>query len=163
MEAVKDYREPNHSLFQSIPDAWVPDAEFMCLDCLSQFFAFYWQYLIGLGLAINRPPFSNDIDLKSLVAIAAYMGLWATVFRGKTCTWNDYLDQYFDFQVARYRVRPIPPGAVKISQAHFFTVALIAIGACILHPYGHSVLFHTAIDSVFLFIHPLPKRFTDFP
>ena len=60
-------------------------------------------------------------------------------------------------------MRPIPRGAVTTSQAHFFTAALIAIGACILYPYGHSILFHAAIDSVFLFIYPSLKRFTDFP
>lgn len=163
MDAVKGYRKPNHGLFYFIPDAWVPYAELMRLDRLSGFWAFYWRYLIGLGFAINLPPFSNDIDLKSLVVLAAYLGLWATVFRGITCTWNDNLDQDFDREVARCRVRPIPRGAVTTSQAHFFTAALIAAGTCILYPYGHSILFHAAIDSVFLFIYPLLKRFTDFP
>ena len=135
----------------------------MRLDRLSGFWAFYWHYLIGFGFAINIRPFSNDIDLKALVVLLAYLGLWATVFRGITCTWNDNLDQDFDRQVARCRVRPIPRGAVTTLQAHFFTAALIAAGACILYPYGHSTLFHAAVDSVFLFIYPFLKRFTDFP
>jgi 4-hydroxybenzoate polyprenyltransferase len=163
MDAVQGYRKPNHGIFHFIPDAWVPYAELMRLDRLSGFWAFYWHYLIGLGFAINLRPFSNDVDLKSLVVLAAYLGLWTTVFRGITCTWNDNLDQDFDRQVARCRVRPIPRGAVSTSQAHFFTAALIATGTCILYPYGHSLLFHAAVDSVFLFIYPLLKRFTDFP
>ena len=163
MDAVKGYHKPNHGLFQFIPDAWVPYAELMRLDRLSGFWAFYWHYLIGLGFAINLRPFSNEIDLKSLVAIAAYLGVWATVFRGITCTWNDNLDQDFDRQVARCRVRPIPRGAVSTLQAHFFMAALMAAGACILYPYGHSLLFHAAVDSVFLFVYPFLKRFTDFP
>lgn len=163
MVAVKGYSKPSHGLFRFIPDAWVPYAELMRLDRQSGFWAFYWHYLIGIGFAINIHPFSSDIDLPSLVVLAAYLGLWATVFRGITCTWNDNLDQDFDRQVARCRVRPIPRGAVTTSQAHFFTAAQIAAGACILHPYGHLTLFHAAVNSVFLFVYPLLKRFTDFP
>lgn len=163
MGAVKGYSRPSHGLFRFIPDAWVPYAELMRLDRQSGFWAFYWHYLIGLGFAINIPPFSSNIDLKSLAIIAAYLGLWATVFRGITCTWNDNLDQDFDRQVARCRVRPIPRGAVTTLQAHFFTAALIATGASILYPYGNSALIHAAVDGVLLFIYPLLKRCTDFP
>ena len=60
-------------------------------------------------------------------------------------------------------MRPIPRGTVTISQAHFFTAALIATEACILYSCGHLVLFHAVIDSVFLFIYPLLKRFTHSP
>ncbi|KAI1497638.1 UbiA prenyltransferase family [Biscogniauxia marginata] len=163
MNAVKGYSRPSHGLFRFMPDAWVPYAELMRLDRQSGFWAFYWHYLIGLGFAINIPPFSNDVDLKSLVLLAAYLGLWATVFRGITCTWNDNLDQDFDRQVARCRVRPIPRGAVTTSQAHFFTALQIAAGACILYPYGQLTLIHAAVDGVTLFIYPLLKRCTDFP
>lgn len=129
----------------------------------SGFWAFYGHYLIGIGFAINIRPFSSDMDLKSLAVLAAYLGVWATVFRGITCTWNDNLDQEFDRQVARCRVRPIPRGAVTTSQAHFFTAALIAVGACILFPYGHLTLVHAAVDSAILFLYPFLKRCTDFP
>ncbi|KAI1396487.1 4-hydroxybenzoate polyprenyl transferase [Hypoxylon fuscum] len=163
MDAVKGYRRPSHGLFRFIPDAWVPYAELMRLDRQSGFWAFYWHYLIGIGFAINIQPFSSDLDLVSLVRLAAYLGLWTTVFRGITCTWNDNLDQDFDRQVARCRVRPIPRGAVTTMQAHFFTAVQIAVGACILYPYGQSILIHAAVDSVLLFIYPLLKRCTDFP
>ena len=157
------YKKPSNGIFRFIPDAWVPYAELMRLDRQSGFWAFYWHYLIGLGFAINIRPFSSDIDLKSLGLLAAYLGLWTTIFRGVTCTWNDNLDQDFDRQVARCRVRPIPRGAVSTLQAHFFTAALIAAGACVLYPYGNSTLIHAGVDSVLLFIYPLLKRCTDFP
>ncbi|KAJ8108561.1 hypothetical protein OPT61_g8089 [Boeremia exigua] len=160
---VSGYKKPSHGIFRHIPDAWIPYAELMRLDCLSGFWAFYWHYLIGLGFAINIQPFSSDVDLKSLVTLAVYLALWTTVFRGITCTWNDNLDQDFDRQVARCRVRPIPRGAVTTSQAHFFTAALTAIGACILYPYGHLTLIHATLDSALLFIYPLLKRCTNYP
>ncbi|KAI1632597.1 UbiA prenyltransferase family [Biscogniauxia mediterranea] len=163
MGVVKGYNKPSHGLFRFMPDAWVPYAELMRLDRQSGFWAFYWHYLIGLGFAINIPPFSNDIDLESLVFLAAYLGLWTTVFRGITCTWNDNLDQDFDRQVARCRVRPIPRGAVTTLQAHFFMGVQIAAGALLLYPFGHSTLIHAAVDGVLLFIYPLMKRCTDFP
>lgn len=163
MDDVKGYSKPSHGLFRFIPDAWIPYAELMRLDRLSGFWAFYWHYLIGIGFAINIRPFSSDIDMNSLVALVAYFGLWTTVFRGITCTWNDNLDQDFDRQVARCRLRPIPRGAISTLQAHFFTATLIAVGACILYPYGHVALVHAAIDSALLFIYPFLKRCTDFP
>ncbi|RWA09408.1 hypothetical protein EKO27_g5695 [Xylaria grammica] len=163
MSTVKGYSKPSHGLFRFIPDAWVPYAELMRLDRQSGFWAFYWHYLIGLGFAINIAPFSGDIDLRTLAVLAGYLGLWTTVFRGITCTWNDNLDQDFDRQVARCRVRPIPRGAVTTSQAHFFTAAQIAAGACILYPSGNLTLVHAGVDSVFLFVYPLLKRCTDFP
>lgn len=163
MYEVKGYSRPRHGLVGFIPDAWVPYAELMRLDRQSGFWAFYWHYLIGLGFAINIPPFSSEMDLKALVLLAAHLTLWTTVFRGITCTWNDNLDQDFDRQVARCRVRPIPRGAVTTVQAHLFTVAQIAVGAYILSPFGGSTLIHATIDGVLLFIYPFLKRCTNYP
>ncbi|ETS87751.1 hypothetical protein PFICI_01579 [Pestalotiopsis fici W106-1] len=163
MGVVVDYKKPNHGIFRVLPDAWVPYAELMRLDRQAGFWAFYWHYLIGLGFAVNIKPFSNDLDLGSIAFLAAYMGLWTVIFRGITCTWNDNLDQDFDRQVARCRVRPIPRGAVSTLQAHFFTAALSAAGACLLFPYGESTLYHAGVDSVLLFIYPLLKRYTHYP
>lgn len=159
----KGYNKPSHGIFPFLPDAWVPYAELMRLDRLSGFWAFYWHYLIGLGFAINIPPFSHDMDLQTLALIAGYMGVWTTIFRGTTCTWNDNLDQDFDRQVDRCRVRPIPRGAVSTLNAHLFTALQIAAGAAILYPVGNSTLIHAAVDSVLLFIYPLLKRCTNYP
>ena len=162
MNEVKGYSKPNYGLFRFIPDACVPYAELMRLDRLSGFWAFYWHCLIGLGFAINIPPISSDIDRKALVLLAAYMGLWTTVFRGITCTWNDNQDQDFDRQVARCRVRPIPRGAVTTVQAHFFTAVQIAVGACVLYPFHHATFIHATVDGVLLFIYPFLKRYTNY-
>ncbi|KAK0507329.1 hypothetical protein JMJ35_010367 [Cladonia borealis] len=160
---VKGYSKPSHGLFRFIPHAWVPYAELMRLDRLSGFWAFYWHYLIGLGFAINIPPFSSDIDLKALVLLAAHLGLWTTVFRGITCTWNDNQDQDFDRQVTRCRVRPIARGAITTVQAHFFTAVQIAVGACILYPFDASTFIHATVDGILLFIYPFLKRCTNYP
>ena len=163
MIEVTGYSKPSKGIFRFIPDPWVPYAELMRLDRLAGFWAFYWHYLIGLGFAINIPPFSSELDLKGIVYLAAHIGLWTTVFRGITCTWNDNLDQDLDRQVARCRVRPIARGAVSTAQGHFFTAVQIAVGACILYPFSDSTLIHAAIDGIFLFIYPLMKRCTNYP
>jgi 4-hydroxybenzoate polyprenyltransferase len=168
MGEAKDigYKRPNHGIFRFIPDAWVPYAELMRLDRLAGFWAYYWHYLIGIGFAINIPPFSQDLDLQGLVKLAAHLGLWTTVFRGITCTWNDNIDQDFDRQVARCRVRPIPRGAVSTVQAHLFTAAQIAAGAAILYPYmatGPTTWIHATVSGALLFIYPYLKRLTYYP
>lgn len=163
MSEVKGYRKPEHGVFRFLPDAWVPYAELMRLDRQAGFWAFYWHYLIGLGFAINIPPFSSEMDLTTLAFLAGYLWVWTTLFRGITCTWNDNLDQDFDRQVARCRVRPIPRGAVSTAQAHAFTAAQIAVGAALLYPLGGSVSTHAVIDGVLLFIYPLLKRCTNYP
>lgn len=160
---IKGYKKPNHGIFRFLPDSWVPYAELMRLDRLSGFWAFYWHYLIGLGYAINLPPASQFMDFKALVHTAAYLGLWTTIFRGITCTWNDNLDQDLDRQVARCRARPIARGAVTTSKAHMFTIAQMAVGAYTLSPFQGSVLIHATINGALLFIYPLLKRCTDFP
>ncbi|KAI1189553.1 UbiA prenyltransferase family [Nemania serpens] len=160
---VNGYKRPSHGIFRVIPDSLVPYAELMRLDRQSGFWAFYWHYLIGLGFAINIQPFSHDVNFPQLVFLVSFWGLWATVFRGITCTWNDNLDQDFDRQVERCRVRPIPRGAVTTVQAHMFTALLSVAGAWLLSPFGDSTLFHAAVDSALLFIYPLLKRCTDFP
>ncbi|KAK7963569.1 UbiA prenyltransferase [Apiospora saccharicola] len=163
MGAVKGYTRPTHGVFRFLPDAWVPYAELVRLDRPSGFWAYYWHYLIGLGFAVNVPPFSHDVDLVSLGRLAGYMAAWVVVFRGITCTWNDNLDQDFDRRVARCRVRPIPRGAVSTMQAHCFTVALMGVGFCILSPCGPLTWIHSAVGAVLLLIYPFLKRCTDFP
>lgn len=160
---IYTYNKPSHGIFRFIPNAWVPYAELMRLDRPSGFWAFYWHYLIGLGFAINIPPFSSNLDLKAVVRLAVHLGLWTVIFRGITCTWNDNLDQDFDRQVARCRVRPIPRGAVSTMKAHLFTALLTAIGIGILYPFGESTLLHAGVDGVFLFVYPFLKRYTNYP
>ena len=163
MSEVKGYRRPEHGVFRFLPDAWVPYAELMRLDRQKGFWALYWHYLIGLGFAINTPPFSGEMDLTALAFLAGYLWVWTTLFRGITCTWNDNLDQDFDRQVARCRVRPIARGTVSTAQAHVFTAAQIAVGAAILYPLGGSVSIHAVIMGVLGFIYPLLKRYTHYP
>jgi len=161
--SVKGYTRPTHGIFRFIPDPVVPYAELMRLDRQAGFWAFYWHYLIGLGFAVNIPPFSNHMDLQTVALIAAHMFIWNVVFRGITCTWNDNLDQDFDRQVDRCKIRPIPRGAVSTNEAHIFMGLQIAAGAAILYPTGKSTLVHAAVTTALLFIYPLMKRCTDFP
>lgn len=164
MGAEKIYTRPSHGIFRFIPDAWVPYAELMRLDRQSGFWVCYWHYLIGLGFSINIDSFSGDIDLNSLIFDAAYLALWATIFRGMACTWNDGPRPGF-----RSSGCPLSGEAHPTRCRHnfagtsIFTVVLVAAGVAILCPSGYSTLVHGAIDGAFFFFYPLLKRYTDFP
>ena len=64
--------------------------------------------------------------------LAVYLGLSTTVFRGIPYTRNDNLNQDFNRQATRYRVRPIPRGAVSTARVYFFISALMVVRALIL-------------------------------
>ena len=95
----------------------------MRLDRPAGFYAFYVPYLIGLGygacLTDSAPSPTHLLGLCSLFLI------YCIILRGAACTWNDNLDQEFDRQVARTKLRPIARGAVSTTQANIFTVALL--------------------------------------
>ena len=162
-EPAAGYRRPQHGVFPYLPAAWVPYAELMRLDRLSGFWAFYWHYLIGLGYALNLPSSAAPPSLLTIAGLVSYLYLWTTVFRGITCTWNDTLDQNFDRQVARTRLRPIARGAVSTAQGHFFTLAQMVVGGLLLAPLPPAAAAYAVVDGVLLFVYPLLKRCTDFP
>ncbi|KCZ93861.1 4-hydroxybenzoate octaprenyltransferase [Hyphomonas johnsonii] len=64
--------------------------------------------------------------------------LWAPLFligaiamRGAGCTWNDISDRDFDAQVSRTALRPLPSGAVTLSEAYIFMGAQLFVGGLV--------------------------------
>lgn len=159
--ATNKYVAPTGGIFHVIPSKLVPYAELMRLDRPHGFYAFYWHYGIGLGLAAclsNTPP-----SPEMLIQLAVYLVFWVVILRGAVCAINDNFDQEFDRQVARTRFRPIARRAVSTAQANIFTVILIILGAFLTLPFPTSSWQYATCTYVILSVYPLGKRVTDFP
>ncbi|KAL9065872.1 MAG: hypothetical protein Q9161_007925 [Pseudevernia consocians] len=144
-----------------LPASWIPYAELMRLDRRAGFYAFYLPYLIGLGygscLADSVPSPTHLLGLCGLFLI------YCITLRGAACTWNDNVDQKFDRQVARTRLRPIARGAVSTTQGNIFTVSLLLAEIPVLMVLPASCAYHAIPINVLFGGYALMKRITHYP
>src|SRR5215831_12541179 len=92
-----------------------------------------------------------------------FFALGAVAMRGAGCTLNDIADRHYDAQVARTRLRPLPSGAVSMSQAVRFLGFQLAIGAAVLFSLNRtSVLLGVAVLGL-IGTYPFMKRITYWP
>ena len=87
----------------------------------------------------------------------------AFVMRGAGCTWNDILDRDFDARVARTATRPIPSGAVRVSQAVIFLALQLLTGLAILLCFNGFTILLAIASLLLVAIYPLMKRVTYWP
>ena len=90
-------------------------------------------------------------------------GLGALVMRGAGCTFNDITDREFDGRVARTADRPIPSGAVSVTQAVIYMGALALIGLAIRLQFNGFAVIVGAASLVLIVIYPFMKRVTYWP
>lgn len=90
-------------------------------------------------------------------------GLGAMVMRGAGCTFNDITDRDFDGRVARTADRPIPSGAVSVTQAVIYMGALALIGLAILMQFNRFAVIVGAASLLLIVIYPFMKRVTYWP
>lgn len=158
---LPEYTRPRSGLLSVLPCSWVPYAELMRLERPAGFYAFYFPYLIGIFYAAcvaNPKP-----SLMHLFGLGLLFLFENVILRGAACAWNDNIDQEFDRQVARCRLRPIARGAITSTQGHCFTAALIGIGVPLFGFLPRQCAYH-AIPITFLFgLYPFAKRITDYP
>ena len=133
----------------------------MRLDRPAGFYAFYIPYLIVLGygacLAQSVPSSSYLLSLCGLFVV------YCDILCGAACAWNDNVDQGFDRQVARTRFRPIARGAVSMTQAHIFTVALLLAQIPILIILPVVCTYHAIPMNLLFGAHASMKRITYYP
>lgn len=106
-----------------------------------------------------------DVKLLFLFAVGAF------VMRGAGCVYNDILDHEIDAKVARTRSRPIPSGAVSVTQAWTFLGLLLAIGFGVLlavgavgRPEYNWFVVGLGIASLIpVALYPMMKRVTNWP
>jgi 4-hydroxybenzoate polyprenyltransferase len=93
----------------------------------------------------------------------ALFAVGAVVMRGAGCTVNDIADHRFDALVARTAGRPIPSGAVSVSQAVLFLAVLLLLGLVILVQLPPFAMAVGAASLLLVFPYPLMKRITWWP
>ena len=133
----------------------------MRLEKPAGFHAFYIPYLVGLGygacLAHPVPSPSHVLGLCGLFLV------YCVVLRGAACAWNDNVDQEFDRQVARTRLRPIARGAVSTTQGHILTVALLLAEIPVFMVLPTACAYHAIPINMLFGGYALMKRITYYP
>ena len=134
----------------------------MRIDRPAGLYAFYFPYLIGIMHAACISP--TTPELSTVLKLAGILLPYNVLLRGAACCWNDTVDQDFDRQVERCRHRPVARGAVSTTQAHLFTLALLAAQYPILAAYFPAACgVHALIADVLFGIYALMKRVTYYP
>lgn len=87
----------------------------------------------------------------------------AVVMRAAGCVYNDIVDRDIDAQVARTRSRPLPSGAVSVTAASLFMLALCLIGLAVLLSFnGFTVLLGLGVIPI-VALYPFVKRVSFWP
>ncbi|MES1989715.1 MAG: 4-hydroxybenzoate octaprenyltransferase [Pseudomonadota bacterium] len=107
------------------------------------------------------------------IALAAYdlSAVWlmllfavgAIVMRGAGCTFNDIVDRDFDRQVERTKGRPLPSGAVTVTQAFVFLIAQLLVGLVILLSLNGTAIALGFTSVLLIAVYPFMKRITYWP
>ena len=95
--------------------------------------------------------------------LMALFGLGAVVMRGAGCTINDILDRDLDAQVERTRGRPLPSGAVTLTQALLFLVVQLLLGLLVLLLLPPLAVQLGIASLLLVATYPLMKRVTWWP
>ena len=155
------YTPQSTGIVSLLPSTWVPYAQLMRLDRPAGFSAFYIPYLVGLGYgACLTDPVPSPIHLLSLCALFL---VYCVILRGAACAWNDNVDQVFDRQVARTRLRPIARGAVSTSQGHMFTAVLLLAEIPVFMILPSACTYHAISINLLFGGYALMKRITYYP
>jgi 4-hydroxybenzoate polyprenyltransferase len=118
----------------------------------------FWPCVFGLalGAVVEGRTYPSPV-------FALLMALGAIVMRGAGCTFNDIVDRDYDARVARTRGRPIPSGAVSVTQAAIFAFALSLVGFVILLAFNRVTVLIAASSLVLVAVYPFMKRITWWP
>lgn len=108
----------------------------------------------SIALAADGMP-----DIRLLVLFAT----GAIVMRGAGCTFNDIIDRDFDGRVERTRSRPIPSGAVSVTQAWAFLVLQCLIGLAVLLALSPLAILLGISSLAIVAAYPFMKRITYWP
>lgn len=90
-------------------------------------------------------------------------GVGSVVMRGAGCTINDLADHEFDAKVARTAARPIPSGAVSLTQAFAFLGLQLGVGLAILLQLNGPAVVLGCLSLLLVVPYPFMKRITWWP
>jgi 4-hydroxybenzoate polyprenyltransferase len=131
-----------------------PYARLMRLDRPIGTWLLLWPCWWSLALAAPGWP---DPWLMALFAVGAL------VMRGAGCTVNDIADRDIDGRVARTATRPLPSGAVSLTQALVLLGVLLALGLAILVQLGIVAIWLGVAALPLIGLYPFMKRITWWP
>jgi 4-hydroxybenzoate polyprenyltransferase len=114
----------------------------------------WWSIALAAGAGGARWP-------DPLLLVLFGVGAW--LLRAAGCTLNDIADRDYDGRVARTRARPIPSGAVSVTQAVAFMVGLGLAGLAILVSFNRFAIGVGLASAVLIAIYPFMKRVTYWP
>ena len=158
---IPAYTPPSSGFLSLLPSSWTPYAELMRVEKPAGLYAFYIPYLIGLGygacLTSSVPSPTHLLGLSGLFLV------YCIILRGAACAWNDNVDQEFDRQVARTKLRPIARGAVSTTQGHIFTIALLLAQIPVFLVLPTACVYHAIPINLLFGIYALMKRVTHYP
>jgi 4-hydroxybenzoate polyprenyltransferase len=97
------------------------------------------------------------------VRLMVLFGIGAVVMRGAGCTYNDIVDRDIDGMVERTKLRPIPSGAVSVTQAFLFLGLQLLIGLGVLLSLSVTAIELGFASVLLIAIYPWMKRITYWP
>lgn len=95
--------------------------------------------------------------------LMALFAAGSVIMRGAGCTINDMADHKFDALVERTKGRPIPSGAVSVTQAGLFLTVQLLAGLVILAQLNMAAIWWGMASLALVFPYPLMKRITWWP
>ncbi|MGV8995321.1 MAG: 4-hydroxybenzoate octaprenyltransferase [Parvibaculaceae bacterium] len=113
-----------------------------------------WPCLWSIALAGTPWP---PIGMMVLFAVGA------VVMRGAGCTFNDIVDRDFDGRVERTKGRPLPSGAVTLTQAFVFLAVQLLVGLGILLSLNGTAIALGFASVLLIIVYPFMKRITYWP
>ena len=147
--------------FAALPPRVQPYLQLMRLDRPIGGWLLFWPSVMGLvlGAIADQRSFTDWRDLYYVVLF----GIGTVLMRGAGCTFNDIVDRKFDAQVARTRARPIPSGAVSVTQAVVLMIVLSLAGLIVLLQFNWLAVALGAGSLLLVAIYPFMKRITWWP
>jgi 4-hydroxybenzoate polyprenyltransferase len=143
---------------EALPPSWKPFAQLSRLDR-----PIGWQLLLlpcWMGIAVARTGYGF---FWSDAALAAVFLIGAIAMRGAGCTYNDILDRDIDAQVERTRGRPLPAGAVSVTDAWTWLLAQCGVGLLVLLSLPTLAQLTALCALPLVALYPLMKRITWWP
>lgn len=97
------------------------------------------------------------------LTLMALFGIGAVAMRGAGCTYNDIVDRDIDGKVERTKLRPIPSGAVSVTQAFIFLGLQLLIGLVVLLSLSATAIKLGFASVLIVAAYPWMKRITYWP
>ena len=159
---VSLYRPPKNGFISYLPASWVPYAELARVDKPIGFIYLYFPCLFGtlLAASISEPVIAPTrlLNVNLVFVVGSFM------VRSAGCSWNDIVDQDFDRNVSRTRLRPLARRDIPTSKALVFTVFQVLIGLVLVWVLLPTPCLYYSVPSILLTgLYPYGKRFTHYP